>query len=66
MPGRICRRCPGPGLVPLWTTRRASLALSVELSVHDFEALAVAVQPAGRVASTTVRCGTGRTQCRPD
>src|SRR5262249_22324205 len=42
---------PGHGLVPRWTTRRTSRALSGELGRHDGGVRAVAVLPAGRVAS---------------
>ena len=42
---------PGVGLVPRWTTRRASRALSGELGRHDGGVLAVAVLPDGRVVS---------------
>ena len=38
----------GPGLVPSWTTRRASRALSVELGRHDGPVLTVAVAADGR------------------
>jgi hypothetical protein len=42
---------PGVGLVPQWTTRRASRALSGELGRHDAPVRAVAVLPDGRVVS---------------
>ena len=42
---------PGADLVPLWTTRRASRALSAELGRHDRTVGAVAVLPDGRVVS---------------
>ena len=45
------RSMPGLGLVPLWTTRRVSRALSVELGGYPGAALAVAVLPDGRVVS---------------
>ena len=45
------RSQPGSGLVPLWTTRRVSRALSVELGRHDGPVAAVAVLPDGRVVS---------------
>ena len=57
------RSQPGPGLVPLWTTRRASRALSVELGRHDGGVGAVAVLPDGRVVTggggTTGGCWCG-------
>ena len=49
--GHGSRSQPGPGLVPLWTTRRASRALSVELGRHDGPVRAVAVLPDGRVVT---------------
>ena len=45
------RSQPGPGLVPLWTTRRTSRALAVVLGRHDGRVRAVAVLPDGRVVS---------------
>jgi WD40 repeat protein len=42
---------PGPGLVPRWTTRRASRALSGELGRHHGPVWAVAVLPGGRVVT---------------
>ena len=42
---------PGPGLVPRWTTRRASRALSGELGRHDGAVRAVAVLADGRVVT---------------
>ena len=42
---------PGPGLVPRWTTRRASRALSGELGRHDGRVAAVAVLADGRVVT---------------
>ena len=42
---------PGPGLVPRWTTRRASRALSSELGRHYGPVNAVAVLPDGRVVT---------------
>ena len=42
---------PGPGLVPRWTTRRASRALSGELGRHDGTVVAVAVLADGRVVT---------------
>ena len=42
---------PGPGLVPLWTTKLASRALAGELGRHDGPVWAVAVLPDGRVVS---------------
>ena len=42
---------PDPCLAPIWTTRRASRALSVELGGHDGPVSAVAVLPDGRVVS---------------
>jgi WD40 repeat protein len=41
----------GPTLVPMWTTRRASRALSVEFEGHDHGTAALAVLPDGRVVS---------------
>jgi WD40 repeat protein len=45
------RSQPEPGLIPIWTTRRASRALSVELGHHDDWVRALAVLPDGRVVS---------------
>jgi WD40 repeat protein len=45
------RSQPDAGLVPIWTTRRASRALSVELGHHDDPVIAVAVLADGRVVS---------------
>ena len=45
------RSQPGPGLVPVWTTHRASRALAGELGRHDSAVNAVAVLPDGRVVS---------------
>ena len=43
---------PGPGgLIPIWTTRRASRRLRGELGRHDDMVTAVAVLPGGRVVS---------------
>jgi Trypsin-like peptidase domain/WD domain, G-beta repeat len=42
---------PDPGLIPIWTTRRASRALLAELGRHDGPVTAVAVLPDGRVVS---------------
>ena len=42
---------PSTGLVPRWTTRRASRALSGELGRHDGPVNAVAVLPDGRVVT---------------
>ena len=42
---------PSPCLVPLWTTRRASRALSVEFGVQVGQVAALAVLPDGRVVS---------------
>jgi hypothetical protein len=42
---------PGSCLVPRWTTRRASRALSGELGRHDRAVYAVAVLPGGRVVT---------------
>jgi hypothetical protein len=48
--GRLQSR-PGPGLVPRWTTRRASRARSGELGRHDSPVSAVAVLAGGRVVT---------------
>jgi hypothetical protein len=48
--GRL-RSQPGSGLIPIWTTRRTSRALSAELGRHDDLVLAVAVLLDGRVVS---------------
>jgi len=48
--GRL-QSLPGPGLVPQWTTRRASRALSSELGRHYGPVNAVAVLPDGRVVT---------------
>ena len=45
------RSQPDPGLIPIWTTRRTSRALSAELGRHDGPVTAVAVLPDGRVVS---------------
>jgi WD40 repeat protein len=45
----------GPGLVPLWTTRRVDRALSAELGQHDAEVQALAVLPDGRVVSAAAQ-----------
>ncbi len=45
------RSQPDPGLIPMWTTRRASRALSAELGRHNGPVAAVAVLPDGRVVS---------------
>jgi hypothetical protein len=45
------RSQPGPRLVPLWTTRKASYALSGELGRHNEWVWTVAVLPDGRVVS---------------
>jgi hypothetical protein len=45
------RSQPDPGLLPIWTTRRTSRALSAELGRHDDSLRAVAVLPDGRVVS---------------
>jgi hypothetical protein len=45
------RSQPDPGLIPIWTTRRTSRALSVELGRHNSWVEAVAVLPDGRVVS---------------
>src|SRR5207237_8498577 len=42
---------PGPWLMPLWTTRRASRALSADLGRHDGGVEAVAVLPDGQVVT---------------
>ena len=42
---------PSPCLAPMWTTRRSSRALSLELGGHDGWVVAVAVLPDGRVVS---------------
>jgi hypothetical protein len=42
---------PEPGLIPIWTTRRASRALLAELGRHADSVTAVAVLPDGRVVS---------------
>jgi Trypsin-like peptidase domain/WD domain, G-beta repeat len=42
---------PDSGLVPIWTTRRISRALSAELGRHDGSVTAVAALPDGRVVS---------------
>ena len=42
---------PGPGLIPRWTTRRASRALSSELGRHDGGVYAVAVLADGKVVT---------------
>jgi len=42
---------PDPGLIPIWTTRRASRALLAELGRHGEPVSAVAVLPDGRVVS---------------
>jgi hypothetical protein len=45
------RSQPNSGLIPMWTTRRASHAMSAELGRHDDSVRAVAGLPDGRVAS---------------
>lgn len=45
------RSLPGPGLIPIWTTRRASRALSAELGRHYGSVNALGVLPDGRVVS---------------
>jgi WD40 repeat protein len=45
------RSQPNSGLIPMWTTRRASHAMSAELGRHDDLVLAVAGLPDGRVVS---------------
>ncbi|ADP78940.1 trypsin-like peptidase domain-containing protein [Pseudofrankia inefficax] len=45
------RAQPGPGLVPLWTTRRASPALAAELGRHDGPVRTMTALPDGRVAT---------------
>jgi hypothetical protein len=45
------RSQPNSGLIPMWTTRRASHAMSGELGRHDDSVRAVAVLPDGRVVS---------------
>jgi WD40 repeat protein len=45
------RSQPDPGLIPIWTTRRASHALAAELGRHDGTVGAVAVLADGRVVS---------------
>jgi WD40 repeat protein len=45
------RSRPSPCLAPVWTTRRASRALSVELGGHDGSVWALGVLPDGRVVS---------------
>jgi WD40 repeat protein len=45
------RNQPDPGLIPIWTTRRTSRALSAELGRHDNAVAAVAVLADGRVVS---------------
>ena len=45
------RTQPDPGLIPIWTTRRASRALSAELGRHEYGVAAVAVLGDGRVVS---------------
>jgi WD40 repeat protein len=45
------RSLPDPVLIPIWTTRRTSRALSAELGRHDDSVNAVAVLPDGRVVS---------------
>jgi WD40 repeat protein len=45
------RSQPDPGLIPVWTTRRTSRALSAQLGRHDGPVGAVAVLPDGRVVS---------------
>ena len=45
------RSQPDPGLIPIWTTRRASRALAAELGRHDGSVEAVAVLLDGRVVS---------------
>jgi hypothetical protein len=45
------RSQPNSGLIPVWTTRRASHAMSAELGRHDDSVRAVAGLPDGRVAS---------------
>ena len=42
---------PDPGLIPIWTTRRTSRALSAELGGHDGLVHALVVLPDGRVVS---------------
>jgi hypothetical protein len=48
--GRLQSR-PGPCLVPVWTTRRASRGLSAELLLTDGGVAAVAVLPGGQVVT---------------
>ena len=45
------RALADPGPVPLWTTRRASQALALELGTHNTAVFAVAVLPDGRVVT---------------
>jgi hypothetical protein len=45
------RSRPDPGLIPIWTTRRTSRALSAELGGHDGAVAAVAGLSDGRVVS---------------
>jgi WD40 repeat protein len=45
------RSLPGPCLLPLWTTRRSSHALAIELGAHEGSVHSVAVLPDGRVVS---------------
>jgi Trypsin-like peptidase domain/WD domain, G-beta repeat len=45
------RSQPDSDLIPIWTTRRASRALSAELGRHDDAVYALAVLPDGRVVS---------------
>jgi WD domain, G-beta repeat len=45
------RSQPDAGLIPIWTTRRTSRALSTEMGRHDLLVLAVAVLADGRVVS---------------
>jgi hypothetical protein len=46
------RSQPDAGLIPIWTTRRTSRALSAELGRHDGPVGALAVLPDGRVVSS--------------